>query len=399
MKASAKRLVPTGILNKSTKQDLGKDDSKSGKAVGRTSGTPTSDRDLPSHASETRQGGALNISSTSLANGSTITASAKGSTSSTRTLDVHGIESKSDTVLKSSEMRSNVVKDDGTEASDVSRPPSRIVHSPRHDNAATASRSGDKLQKRTSPVEETDRLSKRRKGDAESKDFEGDIRMSERERSIDPRLMDLEKAGTDEQSMYRAMDKPLDRSKDKGTERYDRDYRERMERNEKSRGDDNLADKSRDRSMERYGRERSVDRGQDRGTDRNFDRINDKKDERNKDDRGKLRHSDTTEKSHVDERFHGQNLPPPPPLPPHMVPQSVAGTGRREEDTDRRFATTRHAQRLSPRHEEKERRRSEENASISQDDAKRRRDDDFRDRKREDREVLMMKVYITIVDN
>ncbi|KAF2305685.1 hypothetical protein GH714_007557 [Hevea brasiliensis] len=76
------------------------------------------------------------------------------------------------------------------------------------------------------------------------------------------------------------------------------------------------------------------------------------------------------EKSHGDDRFYGQNLPPPPPLPPHVVPQSV-NSSRRDEDADRRFGTTRHTQRLSPRHEEKERRRSEENSLVSQDDAKR----------------------------
>ena len=94
---------------------------------------------------------------------------------------------------------------------------------------------------------------------------------------------------------------------------------------------------------------------------------------------------------HVDDRFYGQNLPPLPPLPPHMVPQSV-NAGRRDEDADRRFGTARHSQRLSPRHEERERRRSEENAFVSQDDAKRRREEDFRDRKREEREGLSVKV-------
>lgn len=287
-------------------------------------------------------------------------------------------------------MRFSAGKDDSSEAPDASRPSSRIVHSPKHDCSATASKSSDKVQKRTSPVEETDRLSKRRKGDVEVKDLDGEVRVSDRERSTDLRSADFDKPGTDEVTSYRTGDKPLDRSKDKGSERHDRDYRDRLERSEKSRADDILTEKSRDRSIERHGRECSVERS----IDRNLDRLGDKaKDERSKDERSKVRYADTSvEKSHADDRFHGQSLPPPPPLPPHMVPQSVNATGRRDDDPDRRFGSTRHTQRLSPRHEEKERRRSEENLLVSQDDGKRRREDDFRERKREEREGLSLKV-------
>lgn len=63
-----------------------------------------------------------------------------------------------------------------------------------------------------------------------------------------------------------------------------------------------------------------------------------------------------------------------------------------KEDPERRAGGTRHSQKLSPRHDERERRRSEENSSVSVDDAKRRRDDDFRDRKRDDRETIIVKV-------
>lgn len=304
-------------------------------------------------------------------------------------LDSHGNEPKVENAAsRSSDTRVSTLKDDGTESLDASRPPSsRLVHSPRHDSSASASKSS--VQKRASPAEEADRLSKRRKGDSEMRDFEGDVRFSDRERSVDARFGDLEKSGADEQSAHRVTDKSLDRSKDKGNERHDKDYRDRLERPDKPRGDD-LAEKTRDRSMERYGRERSVERVQDRVTDRNFDRLPDKA----KDDRGKVRHSDSSvEKSHGDDRFHGQSLPPPPPLPPHVVPQSV-NASRRDEDADRRFGTTRHSQRLSPRHEEKERRRSEESL-VSQDDSKRRREDDFRERKREDRDGLSMKVCIS----
>ncbi|MBA0586061.1 hypothetical protein Gorai_016816 [Gossypium raimondii] len=358
LKASSKRSVPVGSLTKTQKQDPGKDDGKSGKAVGRTSAISVNDRDVPSHT-EGRQGGTTNVSSAITSNGKTVSASPEG-------------------------------KDDSSEVPDASRPSSRIVHSPKHDSSAAASKSSDKLQKRTSPVEETDRLSKRRKGDVEVKDLDGEVRVSDRERSADPRSADFDKPGTDEVTSYRTGDKPLDRSKDKGSERHDRDYRDRLERSEKSRADDILIEKSRDRSIERHGRERSVERS----IDRNLDRLGDKaKDERSKDERSKVRYADTSvEKSHADDRFHGQSLPPPPPLPPHMVPQSVNATGRRDDDPDRRFGSTRHTQRLSPRHEEKERRRSEENLLVSQDDGKRRREDDFRERKREEREGLSLKV-------
>ncbi|KAK8627665.1 hypothetical protein V6N13_135270 [Hibiscus sabdariffa] len=349
LKASAKRSAPAGSLTKTQKLDPGKDDGKSVKAVGKTSAVSASDRDVPSHT-EGRQGGTTNVSSAIISNG----------------------------------------KDDVSEVPDASRQSSRIVHSPKHDGSIASSKSSDKLQKRTSPVEETDRLSKRRKGDIESKDLDGEVRLADRERSTDPRSADFDKAGTDEVTGYRTVDKPLDRSKDKGSERHDRDYRDRLERSEKSRADDILTEKSRDRSIERHGRERSVERS----TDRNLDRLGDKaKDERSKDERSKVRYADTSvEKSHADDRFHVQSLPPPPPLPPHMVPQSVNATSRRDDDPDRRFGSTRHTQRLSPRHEEKERRRSEENSLVSQDDGKRRREDDFRERKREEREGLSLKV-------
>ncbi|KAJ6973964.1 THO complex subunit 2-like isoform X1 [Populus alba x Populus x berolinensis] len=227
-----------------------KDDNKSGKGVGRTLSSSTSDKDIQCLK--------------------------KSLTMFTRTSDSYGVESKPD-----SGGNKPMLKDEATEVADVQKPPSRLVHSP---------------------------------------------------------------------SM-------ITLSKDKGNDRYDRDHRERSERPDKSRGDDSLADRSRDKSMERYGREHSVERGQDRVADRSFDRLADKA----KDDRSKLRYNDTSaEKSQVDDRFHGQNLPPPPPLPPHMVPQSVT-SGRRDEDADRRMI------------------------------AKRRKEDDVRERKREEREGLSIK--------
>lgn len=255
MKASAKRSVPATSI-KTPKQDLAKDDSKSGKAVGRTLGTSSGDKDIPSHLSEGRLGHVTNVSSAATSNGNSVSASARGSTSSARTSDSHGGELKVDSGAAKS-----AVKDDATEVTDGHKPTSRLVHSPRHDSSFVSSKSSDKLPKRTSPAEDPDRLSKRRKGDIELRDSEGEVRISDKERSIDARLVDLDKIGTDEQNMHRSTDKLMDRSKDKGNERYDRDYRERSERPDKSRGDDVLVEKSRDRSMERYGREHSVERG------------------------------------------------------------------------------------------------------------------------------------------
>ncbi|RZC53372.1 hypothetical protein C5167_012226 [Papaver somniferum] len=182
------------------------------------------------------------------------------------------------------------------------------------EESVTGSKSMDKQQKRTIPSEELDRLSRRRK---------------------DSNVRD----GIDDQGLTRATEKLLDRPKQKGSERYDRDHRERLERP--------------DRSMERHGRERSTERVHDM----NFDRI-----EKLKDDRSKLHYSESPlEKS----RFNRQSLPPLPPLPSHMVAQSVSGGSRRDEDADRRVSNTRHMQRLSPRHEEKDRRREEDMNAAS----------------------------------
>lgn len=380
--------MPTGSLSKPSKQDPVKEDSRSGKPVARTSGSLSSDKDLQTHVLEGRHSGTSNITSSVSANGNTITGSTKGSNPPVRiSLDGPGNESRAEAgVSKSSDIRASIVKDDGNDTTDFTRgSSSRVVHSPRHENTGVTSKSNEKVQKRASSAEEPDRLGKRRKGDVELRDFESEVRFSERDKLMDPRFAD-DKLGPEEHGLYRAGDKSLERPKDKGGERYERDHRERLDRVEKSRGDDSVAEKPRDRSIERYGRERSVERMQERGSERSFNRPPEKaKDERSKDDRNKPRYSEASvEKSH-DDRFHGQSLPPPPPLPPNMVPQSV-GAGRRDEDADRRYGATRHSQRLSPRHEEKERRRSEETV-VSQDDAKRRKEDDFRERKREEIKV------------
>ncbi|CAJ2631336.1 unnamed protein product [Trifolium pratense] len=243
-------------------------------------------------------------------------------------------------------------------------------------SSSATSKSSDKIRKRVGSVDELDRLGKRRKGDVDLRNFEGEVRFSEREKLMDPRFAD-DKVGLDELGLYRACDNTFERPKEKGNERYEREHRERLDHLDKSLGDDDfIVEKPRDVSIERYGRERSVERMQERAREKSFNRLPDKA----KDDRNKLRYNDASiEKYHTEGRFHGQNLPPPPHLHPNMVLQSV-GAGRRDEDADRRYGATRHSQRLSPRYEEL--RRSEETL-ILQDDPKRRKDD-FRDQKHEE---------------
>ncbi|GAB2282383.1 THO complex subunit 2 [Dionaea muscipula] len=372
-KAGVKRSLPGGSLTRPSKGELVKDESRSVKTVAKISGSSGGERDHATHP-ESRQAGSSNVTAAVLSNGS---------------------EMRTDSgAPKSSDLR-GASRDDGIELSEVAPPSARSVHSPRHDAFV---KSTDKQQKRTSPAEESEKGNKRRKADSDVRNVELDTRFADRDRVVDTRLMDKsypmdpDKSGLDEQSAGRNADRHLDRIKDKSSEKFDRDHRERSDRGDKPR-DDILTEKSRDRSMERYAREHSVERMPERGTDRSFDRPADKaKDERNKDERGKLRLNEmAVEKSHIDDRFFSQNLPPPPPLPPHMVPLSV-NSSRRDEDVERKFAAGRHSQRLSPRHDEKERRRSEENLLVAADEAKRRREDDIRDKKRDDRDVLPSKV-------
>lgn len=388
-RAAGKRSGPVVSLSKQSKHDLAKDDGKSVKTVARISSS-SGDRDSSMHSSA---GGNANASSV-ISGNVTIASNANKGSSSTRSSD-YGNELRAETAnVKLSDSKISASKEESSEALDVVKS-SRSVYSPRRDSSVGTLKSVDKLPKRASPAEEIDRLTKRRKGESDVRDLDGgEFRVSERDRSGDSRNadkhhLDLDKLGPDEHSSIRSIDKPIDRSKDKGSERHDRDNRERLERLDKSRGDE-----TRDRSLERYARERSLERVQERGgADRNFDRLI--KDERSKEDRGKSRYSETSmEKSYSDDRFHGQSLPPPPPLPPNVVPQSLTSS-RRDDDVDRRFGTTRHNQRLSPRHEERERRRSEEN-TLLQDDAKRRREDEFRERKREERDILSIKVFLLI---
>ncbi|GFZ01888.1 similar to THO2 [Actinidia rufa] len=167
--------LPTRSVSKQPTQDLGKDDNKSGKAVGRTSGSSSNiERDLV-HPLEGRPGGTANVSSLGAATGSTLPTSVKSSTQSVKLLDIRGSEPKVESVVaKSSDLRAFAVKYDSTDVSDVQRPPSfKPVHSSRHDNSIIASKSGDKPQKRVSPAEEPDRQNKRRKGETDSRDLDG----------------------------------------------------------------------------------------------------------------------------------------------------------------------------------------------------------------------------------
>ncbi|RZC74870.1 hypothetical protein C5167_050352 [Papaver somniferum] len=371
LRATIKRSIGAP-LTKQSKHDGIKDENKSVKPVTRHASplvTSSSERDLPAHPADGRQSAP---SSTATTNGNTVPLSSK-------------VSKAEGGATRPSEPRVSAGKEiDDVEASKTAN----LSSFP--EDSLTASKSMDKQQKRAIPSEELDRLSKRRK-DNNVRDGDGEGRFSDRDRSMDARFphADVDKTGIDDQGLSRATEKLLDRSKEKGSERYDRDHRERLERPDKSIGDEVLSERPRDRSMERHGRERSIERVHDR----NFDRVEKLKDDRYKDDRSKLRYSEAPlEKSHIDDRdrFNRQSLPPPPPLPSHMVPQSVSGS-RRDEDADRRVSNTRHMQRLSPRHEEKDRRRSEE-ISLASDDAKRRREEDFRERKRDERDGSAIKV-------
>ncbi|MCL7046579.1 hypothetical protein MKW94_030124 [Papaver nudicaule] len=369
VKTSIRRSVGAGSLTKQTKHD-NKDENKCVKPVTRHASplvTSSSERDLPANSVDGRQSAP---SSTATTNGNTVPVSSK-------VLKADG------GAARPSESRVSA----GKETDDVEAfKTAHLLSFP--EESQTASKSMDKPQKRATPSEELDRLSKRRK-DGNIRDGDVEVRFSDRDRSMDARFphADVDKTGIDDHAISRATEKLLDRSKEKGSERYDRDHRERLERPDKSVGDEVLSERPRGRSMERYGRERSIERV----VDRNFDRIEKLKDDRYKDERSKLRYSESPlEKSHPDDRFNRQSLPPPPPLPSHLVPQSVSGS-RRDEDADRRVSNTRHMQRLSPRHEDKDRRRSEEISLASQDDAKRRREEDFRERKRDERDGSSIK--------
>ncbi|PKU66197.1 hypothetical protein MA16_Dca009571 [Dendrobium catenatum] len=363
-KSQFKRSAQSSV-GKQTKQEVAKEDAKSGKSIGRAANqaSASSDRDS-AHPSEGRQSG---IAITAAANnGNSIQPSGKVPASASRT-DLHGS-------LLRTETGASKPSDNNTEISENSKSVSvRALHAPLPDDSSS------KQQKRTITVEEQDRISKRRKGDSEGKDdYVFDARLLDK-----AHLLDHERINTDEQYQNRSTEKLLEKLKDKGSERLDKEHKERPDRSDVNRGED-IHDKSRDRSMERHSRERSSERMQERVADRCLDKPLDK----TKDDKGKPRHTDVSaDKS--DERFHGQSLPPPPPLPLSFVPQSVGGN-RRDEEADRKSGTSRHIQRLSPMHDDKDRRHSEEN--VSQDDVKRRREDDFRERKREERDVISLKV-------
>lgn len=96
LKHSSKR---GAAVNKSTKQDSGKDDGKSGKVVGRTS---TAEKELI--YLESRQSGLNKALSSTAANGSITTGSSKGLISPTKSLDVHGSKCKLDGLVRYSDV-------------------------------------------------------------------------------------------------------------------------------------------------------------------------------------------------------------------------------------------------------------------------------------------------------
>ncbi|KAK3166323.1 hypothetical protein QOZ80_1AG0044350 [Eleusine coracana subsp. coracana] len=334
---------------KVSKHDVAKEDAKSGKSVSRNANQQTSDREALSQAADVVQ-----------------------DTNSTGTNgNFHPVTRK---VSASSQRTTMPVTHNGA------------VHP--SGEAADLTDSAGRQQKRSVPVEEQDRSSKRRKGEIENRDNDLAEHHLDKEKSLDScsvdkfRSTDHDKGASEEQNLSRA-----EKLREKYDDKYDRDHREKLDRAERRRGEDPI-ERSTDRLSER--RERSIERMQERVTDKAPEKG---REDRNKDERNKVKYAEPSlDRAHSsDERFRGQSLPPPPPLPASFVPQSVGGN-RREEDTDRRAGSTRHIQRSSPRREEKERRQSEENASLSQDDGKHRREEDIRDRKREDRDVLSNKV-------
>ncbi|GJM92078.1 hypothetical protein PR202_ga08506 [Eleusine coracana subsp. coracana] len=336
---------------KVSKHDVAKEDAKSGKSVSRNANQQTSDREALSQAADVVQ-----------------------DTNSTGTNgNFHPVTRK---VSASSQRTTMPVTHNGA------------VHP--SGEAADLTDSAGRQQKRSVPVEEQDRSSKRRKGEIENRDNDLAEHHLDKEKSLDScsvdkfRSTDHDKGASEEQNLSRA-----EKLREKYDDKYDRDHREKLDRAERRRGEDPI-ERSTDRLSER--RERSIERMQERVTDKAPEKG---REDRNKDERNKVKYAEPSlDRAHSsDERFRGQSLPPPPPLPASFVPQSVGGN-RREEDTDRRAGSTRHIQRSSPRREEKERRQSEENASLSQDDGKHRREEDIRDRKREDRDVLSNKVKV-----
>jgi THO complex subunit 2 len=334
---------------KVSKHDAAKEDVKPGKPVSRNVNQPTStDREVLSQAADVVQ----DPNSTGT-NGNFHTATQKVSASSQRTMSV---------------THNGPVHPSG-EATDLTD-------------------SAGKQQKRSVPVEEQDKSSKRQKGETENRDNDLAEHHMDKEKSLSSRSIDksrsMDHGKSEEQNLSRA-----EKLKDKFDDKYERDHREKLDRAERRRGEDPV-ERSTDRLLERG--EHSIERMQERVTDKAPEKA---REDRNKDERNKVKYAESSvDRTHSsDERFRGQSLPPPPPLPASFVPQSVVGN-RREEDTEWRTGSTRHIQRSSPRRDEKERRQSEENASLFQDDGKHRREEDIRDRKREDRDVLSNKVTV-----
>lgn len=149
----------------------------------------------------------------------------------------------------------------------------KSMHSLKDDGYAASVKPSDKSQKRASPVEESDRQMKYRKGEGGSRDSE-EVRLSDRDRYAERhgeknQPIGLEKSISEDQSISKGTDRVVERVKDRPNERHNRESRERVERLEKSLMESDIYEKSRDRSLERFVKERSVERG----SDRNFGRT------------------------------------------------------------------------------------------------------------------------------
>lgn len=263
--------------------------------------------------------------------------------------------------------------------------------------------SKDRTVKRTVATEDIERLNKRRKGDIGDKNDASELRLSDRDRGSDqrlaegPRSLERDRMSYDDRTFDRIRDerpreRSLERVRDRIVERGERDYRgldRSVEKADRDRVDD-YSERLRDRSSDRFAAERLLDRGVERSAERGFDRLPDRiRDDRGKDDRGRPRL--LSEQPLINDRYTPTNfatsaaLPPPAPGPTHVVPLLLPGS-RAEDDGDRRI---RGGQRVSPSRDERMEKRRPDESSGAVLDEKRRREEEIRERKREEREMLL----------
>eukprot|EP00250_Pteridium_aquilinum_P010635 c19529_g1_i1 orf=214-5961(+) len=414
----ARRIVlnnSTSENTRLTKVEASKEDSRIGSSLPTGAGSSFAERDSGNRAQESIRSRPAVTSSVTVATNGTIMPNSgvskssigekKGPSSVSKVRSRNeaapdvAFESKKASIVKASSEREADLNDthDGT-GTHASHLPSK---SPRKDDAGlnklSEEPSKEKQTKRSNFSDEIDRTTKRRKGDGMEKSGEagefrkggeaGEFRATEREKpQQDQRTAERSRSVEHEKTVYeervtyeKSTERVVERSRERVTDRAERDYR----------GDRTVErlDRSRD---ERFTRESSADKVS--GFDRPGDRS---REERLKDDRGRPRYNEQpAEQPHPDDRFPMQNLPPPPPLPPNLVPQSLTGN-RREDDDARRAA--RLPARAPHREEKAEKRRPEDGSLTPIEDTKRkiedpkRKEEDIWDRKREDREMPSVK--------